>query len=176
MIAFVWAEDSKGLIGAQGQLPWHLPADLRRFKEVTWRQTIVMGRRTYASFPHGPLPQRHHLVLTHQAATQFPDEVEVFGSAAALRQRLAQEPQRTFYVIGGVALFTLFAAEVDFLYQTRIDGHYAGDTYMPALPWADFELTQQQDFLAQGSQPAYHFLEFQRIRATAGPSSESVGE
>ncbi|WP_261807450.1 dihydrofolate reductase [Lapidilactobacillus luobeiensis] len=162
MLAFVWAEDQQGLIGAQGHLPWHLPADLQRFKQVTWQQTIVMGRKTYASFPQGPLPQRHHLVLTRRVATDFPPTVEVFATEASLRQRMLTEPQRCFYVIGGVALFKMFAKDVDRLYQTRIEATYSGDTYMPPLAWSKFELIKQADFSAQGGHPAYHFLDYRR--------------
>lgn len=63
MIRFIWAEDEDGRIGYQGALPWHLPADLKHFKELTSNHIIVMGRKTFDSFP-GLLPKRKHIILS----------------------------------------------------------------------------------------------------------------
>ena len=88
MISFVWAEDEVGNIGYQGHLPWHLPADLQHFKEKTIGHPMVMGRKTFDSFP-GVLPKRKHIVLTHsqdfKQKYQTNNQVEVFINLADLK-------------------------------------------------------------------------------------------
>ena len=61
MLRFIWAEDEASYIGYQGRLPWHLPADMKHFKELTSDHVIVMGRKTFESFP-GLLPKREHVI------------------------------------------------------------------------------------------------------------------
>ncbi|MCH4057382.1 MAG: dihydrofolate reductase [Lactobacillaceae bacterium] len=162
-IAFVWAESIGGVIGQQGRLPWHLPADLKHFKTLTWRQTIILGHRTWQSFPNQqPLPQREHWVLTHQPAHDFPNAVTVFNDATALRQAVLRQPEQDFYVIGGVALFKLFADLVTDLYCTKIDHVYLGDVVMPRLALNQFDLLAQQVVPATKSSPQLTFEHWQR--------------
>ncbi len=66
MLSIIVATDQNNLIGKDNDMPWHIPADLKRFKAITTGHTIVMGRKTYDSLPKKPLPNRHHVVLTRQ--------------------------------------------------------------------------------------------------------------
>jgi dihydrofolate reductase len=68
-VRLVWAQSAGGVLGMDGRLPWHLPEDLRRFRELTLGSTVVMGRRTWESLPARvrPLPGRKNVVLTRQA-------------------------------------------------------------------------------------------------------------
>ncbi|MDE6554560.1 MAG: dihydrofolate reductase, partial [Lactobacillus sp.] len=88
MIRFIWAEDEAGHIGYQGTLPWHLPADLKHFKELTASHFIVMGRKTFDSFP-GLLPKRQHIILSTNPILQrkYQDEtrVKVFSQLQQLK-------------------------------------------------------------------------------------------
>lgn len=162
MLAYIWAEDSNRLIGNQGQLPWHLPADLKHFQKLTTGKTIIMGRRTYASFPNGPLPHRENWVLTTSAASEFPDTVQIFSSVAELQAALKVDSTREYLIIGGVSLFADFADEVTVLYQTKIAASYQGDVYFPNLDWSKFDLISQQDHPATLKNPAFSFQTFQR--------------
>ncbi len=84
MTAFLWAQDRDGLIGKDGHLPWHLPDDLHYFRAQTVGKIMVVGRRTYESFPKRPLPERTNVVLTHQEDYQAPGAVVVHDVAAVL--------------------------------------------------------------------------------------------
>lgn len=162
LLAFIWAEDQRHLIGDHGQLPWHLPADLKHFQALTVGQTIIMGRKTYDSFPNGPLPRRQNWVLTTQAADQFPDNVRVFNQITAIRSVIAAAPEQNYLVIGGVSLFETFVDSVDVLYQTTIKASYQGDVYMPTLPWSKFNLVKQQVHPATATTPEFSFNEYHR--------------
>ncbi|WP_164506810.1 dihydrofolate reductase [Lapidilactobacillus bayanensis] len=162
MLAFIWAEDQQHLIGNQGQLPWHLPADLRHFQQLTVGQTIIMGRKTYDSFPNGPLPRRQNWVLTTQSAANFPMEVRIFNDVQQIRAAIATAPEQNYFIIGGGSLFEAFAAEVDVLYQTAIKATYQGDVYFPELAWSAFELVHLQIHPATAETPKFSFNEYRR--------------
>lgn len=88
MISFIWAEDKAHHIGYKGKLPWHLPADLAFFKKQTIGHPIVMGRKTFASFP-GLLPKRQHIVLTHseelKKEAQATERLTIFSDLSELK-------------------------------------------------------------------------------------------
>ncbi len=162
-IAFVWAESIGGVIGRDGQLPWRIPADLKHFKELTWQKTIILGHRTWQSFPkQQPLPQRQHWILTHQPASAFPAAVKVYHDANSIRQAVIQAPETDFYVIGGVSLFELFEDLVTDLYCTKIDHVYVGDVVMPPLAWQQFDLQSEQVLPATEKTPTITFEHWQR--------------
>ncbi|MDN2452272.1 dihydrofolate reductase [Lactobacillus sp. UCMA15818] len=145
MLAYIWAEDEQHHIGIDGHLPWTLPADLAYFKAVTKNHPIVMGRRTFDSFP-GFLPKRHHYVLTRSTdfGNKYKDDqrITVVNKSEDLKKILAQEDS-TVFIIGGASLFAEFADAVDCLYVTRIKEKFAGDTFMPELQMDTFELIKQ---------------------------------
>ena len=102
MITFVLARADNGVIGRGGKLPWHLPADLRRFKALTMGKPMVMGRKTFESFP-APLPGRRHIVLTRDRDWHAEGAEVAHTPEKALA--LAGE---VVAVIGGAEVFALF--------------------------------------------------------------------
>lgn len=144
MIAYIWAEDKNGVIGANGQLPWHIPEDLQHFKHLTQNHTLIMGYRTYQTMPQPPSFGRQYWVLTHHREQNLPPSVHFFQNATQLQKQVENRPEQDFMVIGGVSVFNLFQEQVTTLYQTKIKRAYVGDTYMPALPWAAFHLVSQK--------------------------------
>jgi dihydrofolate reductase len=140
VIACVVAHSRNRVIGRDGDLPWHLPADLRRFRELTSGSTVVMGRRTYESLPERfrPLPDRRNLVLsrdpayTAPGAESFPD----LGSALAACSG-------DCFVIGGGATYAEALSVADRVYATEIDAEVEGDTYFPELTgWRRVETSE----------------------------------
>jgi len=103
MIALIWAEDTNGLIGEQGQLPWHLPADMHRFKTLTTGHDVVMGRKTFAGFKR-PLPRRTNWVLSRQVLS-LPVGVRQLSDLKELRALNSQHPDDLIFVIGGAVVF-----------------------------------------------------------------------
>ncbi|KRN88770.1 dihydrofolate reductase [Ligilactobacillus ceti] len=160
MLAYMWAEDQLGQIGYQGKLPWHLPADLAHFKETTMNHPMIMGRKTFASFPK-LLPGRKHLVLTRQAELVEKyadnDQVMIFTDLPSLRKWLKENDELDPIIIGGASLFEIFKKEVQTLYQTQIQATFKGDTVMPQLAYEDFTLVQEDAF-SRDEKNAYDYV------------------
>src|SRR5699024_5723580 len=99
MLSFIVAMDQNNVIGYQNEMPWHLPKDLRFFKEKTTGHTIVMGRKTFESIGK-VLPNRKHIVLTSKN-NGFPDEVEVIHDIKTIVERFKKEQEEVFVIGGG---------------------------------------------------------------------------
>ncbi len=138
-IKAIVAVDENGAIGRQGDLLCHLPADMRHFKEMTMGHSIVMGRKTFESFPRRPLPGRQNLVITRSAGWQYPG-VTV---AHSLEQAIAMAETDTVFIIGGAQIYEQALPVVDVLHLTLIHARWASaDVYFPALDpnqWQEVE-------------------------------------
>lgn len=155
-VVLVLARAAHGVIGRDGHLPWRLPADLRRFKTLTMGTPMIMGRKTFESFP-SPLPGRRHIVLTRDTHWHAPG-AEV---AATPDQALALAGEGTVSIIGGAQTYALFLDRADRIELTEIHAKYAGDTVMPPLPpvWQEIARDEQP---AQGAYPAHAFVTLAR--------------
>jgi dihydrofolate reductase len=159
-IVVICARAANGAIGKEGRLPWHLPADLRRFKALTMSKPMVMGRKTFESLP-GLLPGRRHIVLSRRDDFA-PAGVERAGSLAEALALAAQgNPAGELAVIGGAAIYELFMPLAHRLELTQIHANYEGDTFM-AAPGQEWVLTAREDHAARGDCPAFSFLTFHR--------------
>jgi dihydrofolate reductase len=116
-----------GIIGLDGRLPWHLPADLAFFKRTTSGHPIVMGRKTYDSIGR-PLPNRRNIVLT-QNATWCAPGVETISSPSALGDLPGLDG--TIYIIGGSKVYEAFLPTIDELLISHVSNQYPGDTWFP---------------------------------------------
>jgi dihydrofolate reductase len=129
-VGLVWAEAADRIIGNQGTLPWHLPEDLQRFKELTTGATVVMGRTTWESLPASvrPLPGRRNLVLSRDPAYAAPG-AEVFES---LDDALAAA-DGDVWVIGGATVYAEAMAHADRIVRTRLHVSVDGDVRAPEV-------------------------------------------
>lgn len=129
-VALVWAEARDRVIGAGGVMPWHLPEDLRHFRELTDGDPVVMGRRTWESLPERfrPLPGRTNLVVTRQRDFAAPGATVVHSLHDAF-----DAAGGTTWVIGGGELYAQALPVADRVEVTEIDLDVAGDTVAPAL-------------------------------------------
>ncbi|WP_318569477.1 dihydrofolate reductase [Salinigranum marinum] len=125
------------VIGRGGEMPWHLPADLRHFKETTTGHPVVMGRRTYDSIAaqlDGPLPERHSVVLSSRDL-DLPEGATVVDSVDAARRAAGRAAARmgvdTVYVVGGETVYEQFLPLADGLVLTELHDAYEGDTVFP---------------------------------------------
>jgi len=132
----IWAQSTSGIIGRDGDIPWHLPEDLAHFKNVTAGQRVVMGRRTWESLPprFRPLPGRCNVVLTRQSGYQ----AEGASVVATLEDALTEEQT---WIIGGAEIYHLTLAGADRCEVTEVDidlGSQDGDVLAPVLDdsWA----------------------------------------
>ena len=127
-IVLIVAAARNRVIGVDGRLPWHIPADLKRFKALTMGRPMIMGRKTFASLP-GLLPGRRHIVLTRDPAWSSPGAETAPGLDAAL----ALAGPGEVAVIGGAEIFALALPRAQRLELTEVHAEVAGDTVMPPL-------------------------------------------
>jgi dihydrofolate reductase len=130
IISLVYAQSRNGFIGVDGGLPWHLPSDLKRFKETTLGKPIIMGRKTWDSLPRKPLPGRINIVVTRQSGFVAEGAIVVASVAAALH---AAGNVEEVCVIGGGEIYHLFLPHATRIYVTDVDADVAGDTRAPIL-------------------------------------------
>ena len=126
-VYLVAAVAANGVIGKNGQLPWHLPEDLKHFKKLTLGHPVIMGRRTWESLK-GPLPQRENIVVTRQAGYEAPGAAVASSLEGALALCIG-EP--VAFVIGGTQLFAESLPIAAGLVLTEIQRDYPGDTRFP---------------------------------------------
>ena len=152
-IILVIARASNGVIGNDGGMPWHIPADLRHFKQVTKGRPMIMGRKTFDSLP-GLLEGRRHIVLTRDSNWQEDGAEVVHSVEAALKA--ANGPH--VCVIGGAEIYALFLPLADRIELTEIAVSPKGDTLMPAIDNAEWSELARQSHKAAGDVPAYDFV------------------
>ena len=152
----VYARAANGAIGKDGALPWHLPADLKRFKALTMGKPMVMGRKTFESLP-GLLPGRRHIVLTRRERWDC-EGADVVRSVEEAVTLLDGEPAS---VIGGAAIFDVFLPLATRAELTEIHADFEGDVFMRPLP-AGWNIVAREDHAAEGDAPAYSFVTYER--------------
>ena len=155
-IVLIVARADNGIIGVDGKLPWHLPADLRHFKQLTLGAPMIMGRKTFDSLP-GLLPDRRHIVLTRNADwTEDGAEVALSVEEA---MRMANAPHVS--IIGGAEIYRLFLPHADRIELTEIHVDAVGDTKLDPLgpEWAEVARTPHA---AEGDRPAFDFVTLKR--------------
>jgi dihydrofolate reductase len=127
-ITIVLARAINGVIGKEGRLPWHIPGDLRRFKQLTMGSAMIMGRKTFDSLP-GVLPGRQHIVMTHDPNWKV-EGVDVVHDMDSAIGAAGESP---ISVIGGAAIFELFEPIADKIELTEVIAEVDGDVSMPDL-------------------------------------------
>lgn len=136
MTTIIAAVAHDGAIGRNGDLAFHISADLKRFKALTTGHTVVMGRRTFESLPKGALPNRRNIVVTHNAAYSAPG----IETAASLDEALAMAASNEIFIIGGGEIYRQAIGMADRLELTEIDADCQGaDTFFPAVDPAQWQ-------------------------------------
>jgi len=163
-IVLIYARAANGAIGREGRLPWHLPADLKRFKALTIGKPMIMGRKTFESLP-GLLPGRRHIVLTRREIWDHINGkkgAEIVGSVKEALA-LARDGNETgvIPVVGGAAIYDVFRPLAQRVEVTEIHADYPGDTFMKPLG-REWEVTAREDHAAEGERPAYSFVTYHR--------------
>jgi dihydrofolate reductase len=158
-ITLIVARAQNGVIGRDGTLPWHLPADLRRFKALTMGSVMVMGRKTFESLP-GVLPGRRHVVITRNASWHAEGTESAHDADEALR--LAEgEPVS---VIGGAEIFSLFLPLADRIELTEVLADVPGDVRMlDPRDGGSWRQTGCEDHEAADGRPPFRFVTLERV-------------
>ncbi len=137
MLSMIVACANGNVIGKDNKLLWHLPEDLKRFKEITSGKTIIMGRKTFDSLGR-VLPNRKHIVLTRDTSWKYDDEnVEVINDVSKLDKYINSEEEN--FVIGGAMIYNLLLKNTQKIYLTRIHKDFVGDAFFPKIKEEEWE-------------------------------------
>jgi len=144
IVSMIVAMTKDRVIGKNGNLPWHIPADLKYFKAVTMGKPIIMGRKTYESLPRKPLPGRTNIVITTNTNFVADGAKVVFTPDEALNLCSGADE---VVIIGGATIYAHFMPIASRLYLTEVKGDYTGDTYFPKLKDNSWQLCREDDNL-----------------------------
>lgn len=158
-VVLIYARAENGAIGKDGSLPWHIPADLKRFKQLTMNNPMIMGRKTFESLP-GLLPGRRHIVLTRRERWDS-EGAEVAPSVEDAQALANRDDPEEIAIIGGAAIYDVFMPLADRIELTQIHADFDGDTFMSA-PGAGWEVVHREEHPAEGGLPAFAFLTYER--------------
>ena len=159
-LALIAAVARNGIIGVANRLPWHLPEDMKFFRETTRGQPVIMGRKTWESLPDTfrPLPGRHNIVVSRNpdfraagatVVTSLPDALTTAGDAD------------TAYLIGGAELYRQALPLADRLVLTEIDRDFAGDAHFPAFDRSAWQEVARDTHVAESGLP-FAFVRYER--------------
>lgn len=159
-ISLVLAMASNGMIGVDGGMPWRIPDDMKHFKAVTMGKPIVMGRKTWDSFPKKPLPGRTNIVITRDANWRAEGAVV----AHALDEAFAKASDaEEIAVIGGAQIYKLALPRADLVHLTEVHRDFAGDTHMPLFDATQWRETSRENHTMPDGL-GYSFVTLERRR------------
>lgn len=160
-LSLIVAVAENDAIGKNNDLLWHISADLKHFKALTTGHCIIMGRKTYESFPKRPLPNRRNIVITNNMdyCEEGCEVVHSVEEAIAL----CKDDEQSF-VIGGATVYRQFLPLVNKIYLTKVFATFEADTFFPEIDLSQFEQTAASEvFTDEKSGLRYQFLEYRRI-------------
>ena len=159
MRSLIVAMTENGVIGRDGDMPWRMSDDLRRFKKITMGHHIVMGRKTYDSIGR-PLPGRTTVVISRTASYDDPN-IRVARSLEEALMIASLDDE--IFISGGAQIFELALPLVDRIYLTKIHCRLDGETHFPAVNWSEWQLIEKQRHAAdERNQYDYSFLTYER--------------
>lgn len=145
-LSLLVAADENNIIGKDNKLPWHLPNDLKYFKNQTWAMPILMGRKTFESIGK-PLPGRKSIVITRSNDFKY-EGVEVVHSVDEAINKAGELGVKEIFVIGGAEIFKTSFQKAHRIYLTRIHHHFDGDVYFPEVSASEWNLVQNHIYQA----------------------------
>lgn len=143
MIALIAAVAENGVIGVKNKLPWNLPEDLKRFKELTSEKVVIMGRKTYESIVSmigKPLPNRKNVVITRQTDYKAAESVDVFND---IDLAIEANKDRDIFILGGSEIYKQSINKVDTMYITHIHKSYEGDAHFPKVNMSGWKIEEE---------------------------------
>jgi dihydrofolate reductase len=149
IVSHISAISKNRVIGIENKLPWSLPEDLKFFREKTKNHLMIMGRKTFESFP-APLTSRFHIVITRNPDFKYEHPnvkiVDSLDTALKFAATLTSQWGEEVFIIGGGEIYKQSLNLVDRIFLTVINKEFKGDTYYPEIPLSLFQLTAQIDF------------------------------
>lgn len=160
-ISIIAAIAENNAIGKNNKLLWRLPADMRRFKDLTTGHAVIMGRKTFESLPKGPLPNRKNVILTTMPEAGFVNCFACESMGAALD---ICEKEDEIFILGGALVYRQALRIADKMYITSVHGEFKdADTFFPVVNWDMWEEVERQEFPADAKHAyPYTFLTYHR--------------
>lgn len=154
LISLIVAVSSNQIIGKNNQLIWHLPADLKHFKQLTTGHTVFMGRKTYDSIGK-PLPNRRNVVISRSVT-----QIEGCEVAASLEDALKlSSEEKEVFMIGGAEIYRQALPLANRIYLTHVHQDFDGDTFFPEIDAETWQETEREDFLPdEKNKLSYSFI------------------
>lgn len=140
MITIIAAAGQNNELGKDNDLVWHLPDDFKRFKKLTTGHHIIMGRKTFETFPK-PLPNRIHIVITRNKEYQPEGAIVVHSMEEALK--ISKEDEQPF-IIGGGEIYNIGMEFADKIELTRVNSSFEADTFFPEIPSEEWKLISEE--------------------------------
>ncbi len=160
-LSLIAAQSRNRVIGKNNHIPWHLPADLRYFKQITMGKPIVMGRKTFDSIGRA-LPGRRNIVITRQSSFAA-ENCEVFHSIDTALHQLQNETE--VMMIGGAELYAQCMDRADYIYLTVVEMECDGDAFFPIVNPAQWTLSSEEIFKSdEKNQYGYRFQVWKRTK------------
>lgn len=163
MLSIIVAKAKNNIIGKDNKLLWHLPDDLKRFKELTIGHNIIMGRKTFESLG-GILPNRKHIVFTQNPDFKINDEnVQVVHSMLEIQEYIENDEEN--FVIGGAMIYNLLMPYVTKMYVTEIEKDFQGDAFFPRIDtqvWK--EVSREKGMKDENNDFDYDYVVYERIK------------
>ena len=162
MLSIIVAKGKNNIIGKENKLVWSLPADMKRFRELTTGHVIIMGRKTFESLGK-ILPNRKHVVFTQNPDFKVDDEnVHIVHSMLEIKEYIDNDEEN--FVIGGAMIYSLLMPHVTKMYVTEINKDFEGDTFFPKINLDIWKETRRE----KGTQDEdnkfdYDFVTYERI-------------
>lgn len=146
--SLIVARAQNSVIGRDGDMPWHLSTDLKRFRALTSGKPVIMGRKTWESLPRRPLPKRPNIVVSRNSDYRADDAwlASDLASAYAMASAMAQKAGvDEVFVIGGAGLYDSAIIHADRMHITEVDASIEGDTFFPTFDENDWEELDTED-------------------------------
>ncbi len=163
MLSIIVAVAKNNVIGKDNKLIWHIPADLKHFKDITSGHTIIMGRKTFESLGR-VLPNRKHVILCNDMELNIENEnVEVLEDVSMVKKYADSEEEN--FVIGGATIYRLLMPYADKLYITHINQEFDGDVTFPEISKDEWKVVSREKGITDDQNPYdYEFVNYERIK------------
>lgn len=162
ILSAILAMSENRVIGNHNQLPWHLPADLKHFKNITTGHPILMGRKTYESIGR-PLPNRSNIILTRNCSLTIPG-CQVVTSLREAIDCARAENNKEIFIIGGAEVYKQLLPQTQRIYLTLVHHLFTGDAFFPELEMDEWKETERIDHNAdENNAYPYSFIRLERI-------------
>ena len=161
ILSIIVAIGKNNEIGGGNDMLWHLPAELKHFKEITTGHTVIMGRKTLESLPKGPLPNRRNIVISRNLDLKI-EGAEVYSSLDLALLKVMDEEE--VFVIGGAQLYKQTFPDADKLYLTKVYADFPqADTFFPGIDYTEWQEVRRETYPADEKNGyAFSFIELIR--------------